>query len=61
VPGCGELLEPNPAGKQYNIRYRLCDAHLRAPAVTIEGQPQRFCQARALPRARQPRSRALAR
>ena len=39
-------LEPNPLGKQYNIRYRLCDEHLRAERVLVQGHPQRFCQAR---------------
>jgi len=39
-------IEPNPLGKQYNIRYRLCDEHLRAERVLVQGQQQRFCQAR---------------
>ena len=39
-------LEPNPLGKHYNIRYRLCDEHLRAEGVLVQGHPQRFCQAR---------------
>ena len=46
VDGCPVTLEPNPLGKQYNIRYRLCDEHLRAERVLVQGHPQRFCQAR---------------
>jgi hypothetical protein len=44
VPGCGGSLD---TGRMYNIRYRLCQAHLRAESVQFQGRVQRFCQARA--------------
>jgi hypothetical protein len=44
VPGCGGSLD---TGRMYNIRYRLCQPHLRAESVEFQGRVQRFCQARA--------------
>ena len=32
--------------RSYNLRYRVCEAHLRAEAVVVKGATQRFCQAR---------------
>ena len=32
--------------RAYNLRYRVCETHLRAAAVQQQGQLQRFCQAR---------------
>ena len=44
VPGCRE--DVSNTGKAYHARYRLCELHLRSPAVVLEpGGPQsRFCQ-----------------
>jgi hypothetical protein len=32
--------------RAYNLRYRVCEPHLRAAAVQHQGQQQRFCQVR---------------
>ena len=32
--------------RSYNLRYRVCETHLRAEAVVVKGATQRFCQAR---------------
>lgn len=31
-------------GKEYHARYKICEAHLKAPMVVRGGQEQRFCQ-----------------
>jgi hypothetical protein len=41
VPGCCGSLD---TGRQYNIRYRLCQEHLRSASVTVKGAAMRFCQ-----------------
>jgi hypothetical protein len=41
VAGCAVSLKDCPA---YHVRYRLCDEHLRASAVDIDGVASRFCQ-----------------
>ena len=43
VSGCKAVLGSS-GGKRYNLKYRLCDEHLKAPQVEIEGKPHRFCQ-----------------
>jgi hypothetical protein len=43
VAGCCVVLDPNK-NRAYNIRYRLCHAHLRADKVLFGGRPMRFCQ-----------------
>jgi hypothetical protein len=45
VGGCSEVLQSSTP--KYRLRYRLCESHLRADAVLLEGVPSRFCQARA--------------
>ena len=34
--------------RSYNLRYRVCELHLRAEAVKVKGLTQRYCQARHL-------------
>jgi hypothetical protein len=49
VEGCGAvLLAANADISTYNLRYRVCEMHLRAEAVLVKGKLQRFCQARRL-------------
>jgi hypothetical protein len=53
VPGCGAVLDAAAGAKLYNLRYRLCEAHLRALEVDVggDGVMMRFCQARHAARA----------
>jgi hypothetical protein len=46
VPGCGAVLD-SAVHTRNSVRYRVCDTHMQALSVDFEGQPQRFCQARA--------------
>mmetsp|Transcript_33201 Transcript_33201/g.94048 ORF Transcript_33201/g.94048 Transcript_33201/m.94048 type:complete len:653 (-) Transcript_33201:533-2491(-) len=41
VEGCGEDLE---SLKEYHQRYKICEAHLKAPMVVRNNQQERFCQ-----------------
>lgn len=41
VTGCGLCLE---GLKRYYIRMRVCEKHLHAPAVLVNGTISRFCQ-----------------
>lgn len=45
MEGCGAvLLAANADISTYNLRYRVCEMHLRAEAVLVKGKLQRFCQ-----------------
>jgi hypothetical protein len=46
VDGCQILICEDAVRRAYNLRYRVCETHLRAAAVQQQGQLQRFCQAR---------------
>jgi hypothetical protein len=46
VDGCSIFIPEDAVCRAYNLRYRVCETHLRAAAVEHQGQPQRFCQAR---------------
>ncbi|PSC69133.1 squamosa promoter-binding 7 isoform C [Micractinium conductrix] len=39
VPGCTEPLQSS-----HNVKYRICEAHARAPTVIIDGGAARHCQ-----------------
>jgi len=41
VAGCGRSLV---SLKDYHQRYRVCEAHIRLPAIVKDGRLQRFCQ-----------------
>lgn len=41
VEGCGEDLS---GLKEYHIRYRICEEHLKIDFIIIDGKQQRFCQ-----------------
>lgn len=42
IPNCGKELKDE---KPYNIRYKVCSAHLNMAEVVIEnGENMRFCQ-----------------
>jgi len=41
VPGCGKDLG---CMKEYHQRYRVCETHIRLPAIVKDGRLQRFCQ-----------------
>ena len=41
VEGCGADLSNL---KEYHLRYKICEYHLKAPSILKEGQNQRFCQ-----------------
>ncbi|GAB4819310.1 hypothetical protein N2152v2_006356 [Parachlorella kessleri] len=41
IEGCGLDLCTQA---EYYQRYRICKAHLKAPALMVDGVPQRFCQ-----------------
>ena len=41
VEGCGRTLE---GLKKYFLRLRVCDTHLNAPAIVVDGALSRFCQ-----------------
>ena len=46
MEGCGAVLLDKKEQRSYNLRYRVCETHLRADEVPVGGKPQRFCQAR---------------
>ena len=44
VPGCCQSLQGPSHGKAYNVRYRLCELHLRAGSVHLASGAARWCQ-----------------
>ena len=46
VDDCRTLICEDAVRRAYNLRYRVCEPHLRAAAVQHKGQQQRFCQVR---------------